>query len=67
MIDWLEEAEYVNDNPREVWLLVMGRHGWMDRFLYIMGNGLVSGWSQDEMILAILFYREVLGEQTNKR
>lgn len=68
MIDWINEAEYVHKYPRDTWLLVRGRSMAIDRMLDVVGNdSIVSAYSQDEMVLAILLYNEFLGVCKNPK
>jgi hypothetical protein len=56
-MNWLHEAKYVAENPRDTWLLVRGRSGTINRFLDVMSEGsIVTAYSTDELVLAILFY-----------
>ena len=61
MVDWINESQYVHNNPQVTWLMVRGRSGVIDRMLDVMSDGsIVTAYSQDEMVLAILFYNEFI-------
>jgi hypothetical protein len=63
MIDWVREAKFVAESEQDNFILVCGRSPAFDRMLDIMGNGYVTGFSRDEMILALLFYKEYCDEK----